>query len=59
MDKQLVIPGMESLVPDKPKPKARPPTIRQQVTALQRQVMDIEMDVMLLRLEVEGHRHHG
>lgn len=58
-DKQLPIPGLESLVPDKPKTKAKPPAIRQQLTTLQRQVMAIEMDVMLLRLEVEGDNVHG
>lgn len=51
LDGQLVIPGLESLAPAKPKRKARPPTVRQQLTSLQRQVAALEMDVMLMRLE--------
>jgi len=54
MDKQLVIPGLESLAPKGPKPKVKPPTIRQQVAALQEQVIKLDVEVTLLRFEVEG-----
>lgn len=52
MEEQLVIPGLESLAP--PKPRVKPPTIRQQITALQKQVISLDVEVTLLRGEVEG-----
>ena len=54
MDKQLVIPGLESLAPGEPKPKVKPPTIRQQMAALQEQVIKLDVEVTLLRLEVKA-----
>ncbi len=54
----MVIPGLESLAPKEPKPKMKPPTIRQQMTVLQRQVIKLNVEVTLLRLEVEEEVNH-
>ena len=53
MDRQMVIPGMESLVPPKPKPKVKL-SICQEMAELQRRVLRLELDVTLLRIQLEG-----
>ncbi len=53
MDRQMVIPGMESLVPPKPKPKVKL-SIRQEMAELQRRVLWLELDATLLRIQLEG-----
>jgi len=51
MDKQMVIPGLESLAP--PKPKVKPPTIRQQLADLQEKVIELDVEVTLVRSQLE------
>lgn len=52
MDKQMVIPEMESLVPLEPKPKVKL-SIRQEMAELQSRVLRLELDVTLLRIQLE------
>ena len=50
MNEHMVIPGMESLVPTKPKVKL---SIRQEMAELQRRLLRLELEVSLLRILLE------
>ena len=50
MNEQMVIPGLESLAPTKPKVK---PSIRQEMAELQRRMLRLELELSLLRILLE------
>ena len=50
MNEHMVIPGMESLVPPKPKVKL---SIRQEMAELKRRVLRLELELSLLRILLE------
>ena len=53
MNEQMVIPGMESLMPPKLKPKAKL-DIRQEMAELQSRVLQLELELTLLRIQMEA-----
>jgi hypothetical protein len=52
-DKQMVIPGLELLVPTEPKKKTKPTTVRQRTANLERRVLELEIEVTLLQIRIE------
>jgi hypothetical protein len=52
---QLVIPGMESLAPV---PRQKRPGIRQEIAELQSRLLRLELELTLLRIQVEKDEGH-
>ena len=58
MNEQMIIPGMESLMPPKAKPEARP-DIRQEMAELQRRMLRLELELTVLRIQIERGEDHA
>ncbi len=59
MNEQMVIPGMESLMPPRAKQKAKL-DIRREMAELQSRVLRLELELTLLRIQIErGEDHAG
>ena len=56
MGRQMSIPGLE---PPPAPPKPRPTNIRQQITDLQDRVLRLELELTLLRIQLEGDKDDG
>ena len=57
MNEQMVIPGMESLVSEQ---KRKKPGIRQEIAELQSRMLRLELELVLLRIQIErGEDHAG
>ena len=56
MGRQMSIPGLE---PPPAPPKTRPTNIRRQITDLQDRVVQLELDLTLLRVQLEGDADHA
>lgn len=58
MNEQMVIPGMESLMPARAKPKERL-DIRRQMAELQSRVLRLELELTLLQIQIESGEDHA
>ncbi len=58
MNEQMVIPGMESLMQPKLKPKAKL-DIRQEMAELQSRVLRLDLELTLLRIQIDTGENHA
>ena len=53
MDRQIPIPGLEP-----PRPKPKPANIRQSVKLLEQRVTQLEIELTILRIQLNGDKDH-
>lgn len=53
--KQMVIPGLPPPAPPKPKPV----NIRQQIVGMESRMRRLELDLTLLRIQLDGDKEHA